>query len=347
MHRQELLKTRELAVGYRNPRQPTKTVLDDVSVELRAGELVCLIGPNGAGKSTLLRTLAGMQQPLLGQVEVGGVAVGQLTTQDLARHLSIVLTERMDVGNLLAYELVALGRYPYTGWAGRLSEEDHRVVEWSIQAVGAADLITRHVAELSDGERQKLMIARALAQETKLIILDEPTAFLDLPHRVELMAMLRELARGSERAVLASTHDLDVALRIADRLWLLPMDGPLQTGAPEDLVLNGALAQAFGNNGLIFDSHDGSFRIHRERKGVVELEGSGLPAVWTARALEREGFLVGQNRSPGALKIVVGNDSEALQWQTIAHDTVNSHDSIYTAVQHLKDLWRQNGHSAQ
>ena len=177
-----------------------------------------------------MRTLAGLQKPLAGEVFLEDRDLHGLTESERARLLGLVLTERVDVGNLSAYALVALGRYPYTGWDGSLSPADEEVVRWAIDAVGARDLAARSVGELSDGERQKVMIARALAQEPAVLLLDEPTAFLDLPRRVEIVQLLRRLVGDSDRAVLLSTHDLDLALRCADRLWLLPLDGPCNWG---------------------------------------------------------------------------------------------------------------------
>lgn len=290
-----VLQTHHLDIGYKQARRAAKVVVSDIDVTLHAGELVCLIGPNGAGKSTLMRTLAGMQPALAGEVDLLGEAVGSLNPREMARRLGIVLTERQDVGKLTAYELVALGRYPHTDWTGRLSEDDERAIQAAIEAVGAVDLATRQVNELSDGERQKVMIARALAQEPAVILLDEPTAYLDLPRRVEIMATLRTLAHQTGRAILLSTHDLDLALRTADTLWLLPKGGPLMVGAPEDLVLNGALAEAFRSEGVEFDLQTGSFRMVAHQIGEIGLIGEGVVAIWTARALERLGFRIVMN----------------------------------------------------
>ena len=227
-----LLAARGLAIGYAPRRRPRVEVAAGIDAELRRGELVCLLGPNGAGKSTLMRTLAGLQLPLAGAVDFDGGDLHRLAEDERARLLGLVLTERVAAGNLSAYALVSLGRYPYTGWDGRLSAADEEVVRWALGAVGAEDLAARSVDELSDGERQKVMVARALAQEPAVLLLDEPTAFLDLPRRVEIMQLLRQLAYDTGSAVLLSTHDLDLALRCADRLWLLPAGGPLETGAP-------------------------------------------------------------------------------------------------------------------
>ncbi len=290
-----VLELRDLTVGYAPARRPVVTVANCLNATLEAGEMVCLIGPNGAGKTTLMRTLAGMQKPLHGHARLLGDDIHYLSARDLAQRLSIVLTERVDVGLLTAYALVALGRHPYTGWSGRLSAHDEAVVQWAIDAVGAPALAERYVSELSDGERQKIMIARALAQEPALMMLDEPTAFLDLPRRVEIMHLLRQLAHTTGRAILLSTHDLDLALRSADRIWLLPAGGALQQGVPEDLVLSGAFAKAFHSEGVKFDIQSGSFKIHPVRSGRVVVVGEGLAADWTRRALERAGFVTEGN----------------------------------------------------
>jgi iron complex transport system ATP-binding protein len=331
-----VLQTHHLTVGYRRPRQPARAVLSDISVGLKAGELVCLIGPNGAGKSTLMRTLAGMQPPLAGQVMLGDGDVHRMKPAELARRLSIVLTERVEVGVLSAYALAALGRYPYTGAGGALSAHDEAVVQWAMQAVGAAHLAARDVGELSDGERQKVMIARALAQEPAVMLLDEPTAFLDLPRRAEMMQLLRHLARDTGRAVLLSTHDLDLALRSADRIWLLPTGGPLQTGAPEDLVLSGAFQSAFQSEGVAFDSYNGSFRVQTRAAGQVDLIGDGLPALWTARALEREGFCAVRNGQGSPLRIEVLERDGEPHWRLVNVDgTTRDFTSIADLIRAL------------
>jgi iron complex transport system ATP-binding protein len=283
---QTILQSQNLSIGYKDP------IHEKLNLELLAGELVCLIGPNGAGKSTLIRTLAGMQKPLAGRVLLMGDEVQRMDSRSLAQRLSLVLTERAEVGLLTGYALVGLGRHPYTDWAGNLSQKDETVIRWAVEAVGGEEIAPRYVSELSDGERQKLMIARALAQEPALMILDEPTAFLDLPRRVEMMQLLRRLAHETNRAILLSSHDLDLALRNADKIWLLPKNGNISFGAPEDLVLNGAFEAAFQSEGVIFDRQTGSFRAPNESKSDISLIGSGIQAIWTERALERVGFRI-------------------------------------------------------
>jgi len=338
-----LLQTRDLTVGYRD-----RAVLEDVSVEVAAGELIAVLGPNGAGKSTLLRTLAGLQPSLGGTVELLGRPLGELTAGERARRVGVVLPERVPVGLLSAAELVALGRHPYTDWLGRLRPADREAVRRALEATGIDLLAARDVATLSDGERQKVMIARALAQEPALLILDEPTAFLDLPARAEILGLLARLAReepagevaGAEgRAVLLSTHDLDLALRSADRLWLLDGRGGIARGGPEDLVLDGRFQAAFESDAVRFDPEAGAFRVARHPAGEVTLTGGGLAGRWTRRALERRGFRVGETASDPRIagtRIEVVEDTDGPSWRLTAGGAVTVHDSIAELLHHLE-----------
>ena len=299
MSEETVLRTEDLAIGYRRARKAPAVIASDLSFSLRPGELVCLLGPNGAGKSTLMRTLARLQPPLSGRIWLDDRLLDDLRPGQLARRLSIVLTDRVDVGAMSGYGLVSLGRHPYTGWTGTLEEQDQQIVQWALQAVHAKELADRLTVEMSDGERQKVLIARALAQQPSVMLLDEPTAFLDLPRRVEVMDLLRQLASENGQAILLSTHDLDLALRNADRLWLLSADGELFDGAPEDLILNGAFERVFSAEGVTFDRERGSFHTHQEACGRLRLEGDGVAAFWTRRALERIGYAVEKEGETG------------------------------------------------
>lgn len=296
-----LLQTHDLSIGY-----PHKPIATNLNLTLYQGELVCLVGPNGAGKSTLLRTLAGMQKPRSGNVTLAGQNISAMSAIERAKRLSVVLTHRLDVGLLSGYNLVALGRHPHTQWTGRLSRRDEAVIHWAIQAVGATELAKRTITELSDGERQKIMIARALAQEPLLMILDEPTAFLDLPRRAEIMQLLRRLAHTTHRTILLSSHDLDLALHSADALWVLDAAGHLRTGTPEDLVLQGVIEQVFASEGVHFDVLKGAFQFQNEAQNAIVLLGDGVRYEWTRRALERIGFWVQSDMPPNetALPII-------------------------------------------
>lgn len=323
MNSEIVLEAHNLSIGY-----PKHTVSHDINIVLFSRELVCLIGPNGAGKTTLLRTLAGMLSPVSGQVKLLGEDVRHLASRLLAQRLSVVLTDRVDVGLLSGYALVALGRHPYTDWTGNLSKHDESVVRWAVEAVSASEIAQRPVNELSDGERQKLMIARALAQEPAVMILDEPTAYLDLPRRVEIVQLLRQIARQTNRAILLSTHDLDLALRTADRIWLMPGDAKLSIGAPEDLVLNGAFEAAFQSAGVQFDQQTGSFSVKQLADSQIALQGEGVRYVWTERALKRAGYILDDDAE---ICVLVNSDNWILRGQ----ETEVVCDTIYRLLAEL------------
>ncbi|NIJ55314.1 ABC transporter ATP-binding protein [Dyadobacter arcticus] len=284
------LATENLAIGYRSKGLP-KTISDKLNLKLWPGNLVCLLGSNGSGKSTLMRTLAGLQPALAGEIYVKQQSLSDIKPEHLARQLSLVLTERVEVGNLTALETINLGRTPYTGWLGRLDNTDKEKIEQAVYFTDVSALLDKRIHQLSDGERQKVMLARALAQDTDIILLDEPTAHLDLPNRIEMMDLLHTLARKTKKAILLSTHELDLALQTADHLWLLKHDGQLVTGVPEDLVLNGSFESAFSKEGFSFDKTSGTFSI-RKAPGFLSLylEGDENLVLWTKRAVKREGW---------------------------------------------------------
>jgi iron complex transport system ATP-binding protein len=288
MNEPSLLQTSGLQTGYRSGRKRTVVSAALPELVIKAGQLICLLGPNGSGKSTLLRTLAGLQPGLGGVVHIEGLE--RWTPAGLARKISLVLTDRVRGNNLTVEALVALGRYPYSSWLGGLSEADNAKVDWAIGATGIGPLRNRKIHTLSDGEGQKLMLARALAQDTPILMLDEPTAHLDLPSRIRLMRLLLHLARQTRKGILLSTHELDLALQVADEVWLINSGGALLKGAPEDLVLNGVFEAAFAEEDVVFDKEAGTFIIHAQRGKPVLFTGDGVAAFWTQRALRRAGF---------------------------------------------------------
>jgi ABC-type cobalamin/Fe3+-siderophores transport system ATPase subunit len=239
------LEFRNLAIGYRRRRQ-VSIVADGLSAVARRGELTVLLGPNGCGKSTLIRTICALQPALRGEVLLDGTNLAGVAAHRLARRVAVVLTDPVDPGLLSSHDLAALGRIPYLGITGRLTRDDHRIVEQALAAVEAGHLADRPVADLSDGERQRVLTARALAQQPQVLVLDEPTAFLDVPSRIGLVQMLRSVAREKNLTVVMSTHDLELALREADRAWLLGRDGTLVDGTPGGLVGSGRINSVFG-----------------------------------------------------------------------------------------------------
>lgn len=236
-----LLAAIDLEIGFRSFSGKQRPLAQGINLTLRAGELIALMGPNGVGKSTLIRTMARLQPMIGGDIQIGGKSIRHLSYRESARLLSIVLSVPPSPGLITVFDLVAMGRYPHTGWTGKLDDRQRAVVEWAIENTGIGNLRHRLLHHLSDGERQKVMIARALAQDTPLILLDEPTAHLDLPNRSDIVGLLRQLTRQTQRGILLSTHDLELALQAADRLWLMDHQGRVITGTPEDLALDGWL----------------------------------------------------------------------------------------------------------
>lgn len=335
MEKHHLLKTKDLLVGYKAGSERQKCVAGPIDAEIHAGELICLLGPNGAGKSTLLRTVAGLQRSLNGIVELDGENVFKLRPDQIAKKISLVLTDSVRSANLDVYSLVSLGRYPYSGWLGTLSTEDKKIIQWAIESTHVEKFLNRKVSQLSDGECQKVMLARALAQNTPLIILDEPTAHLDLPSRIELMRLLHQLARKTNKGILISTHELDLALQVADKIWLLKKDGSLEAGSPEELVLNGTFESAFDKAGVMFDKSTGTFNIHQNSGRAIKVVGEGAAAFWTKRALLREGFDI-TNINSATISVEVHESESGSKWLFTQNKAVREFKSLESFLQIIK-----------
>ena len=288
----------DLSIGYTG-KHYRKVVAAHIRATIRSGELTCLLGANGVGKSTLLRTLSAFQPKLEGSIRILGRELSAYTDRQLARIIGVVLTEKCDIRNMFVEELIGLGRSPYTGFWGRLSRDDRRVVERAIELVKIEHLAGRMIQTLSDGERQKVMIAKALAQETPLIFLDEPTAFLDFPSKVEMMQLLHTLSRTTNKTIFMSTHDLELALQIADKVWLMDRAQGITTGTPEDLSLNGSLGHFFARKGILFDKETGLFRIDNEFTHQLRLDGCGQKYQMVRKALQRNGILANRHVNSG------------------------------------------------
>lgn len=254
-----LLEAIKVAVGYKKGKT-IHWVAQEISFSLKAGQLTCLLGPNGVGKSTLIKAILGQNLPTQGQILYQGKPIQRFNARTLARKMSVVLTDRISPGNLTVRQLVGLGRIPFTNWLGTLADEDQKAIDLAIYATKIDYLAENKVAEISDGQLQKVMIARALAQDGELMILDEPTAHLDLVNRLEIMQLLREIAHSQQKAVLVVTHDLHIATETADEFWLMPCGGPLLHGAPEDLILSGQINQLLPAGKLHFDPSTGKIR---------------------------------------------------------------------------------------
>ena len=290
MEKKIVIQGKDLSIGYRTGKKE-KIVHQHLNFQLHAGELTCLLGANGAGKSTLLRTLSASQPSLEGELLILDKPVSEYTEKERSRTIGVVLTDKTFTGGLSVYELVALGRQPHTGFFGRLTKEDRRIVEEAMENVGIAHKARNYTAELSDGERQKVMIAKALVQECPLILLDEPTAFLDVVSRIEIMHLLHRLAVEQNKAILLSTHDIEQALVLSDKLWLLTKGEGLQYGVTEDIILSHRMDSLFPHKDIRFDYDHGVYypTVEGHRKVCVTCEDKTL-LHWTLNALNRHGY---------------------------------------------------------
>jgi len=310
------LATTALNIGYGSGCK-ANVLLQNLNLIMPAGEMICFRGPNGIGKSTLIRNLAGLQAPLRGDVVYGN-------DKPLPQQVSVVLTDAIKETNVSVYELIAFGRYPYLNWDVQLSDSDNGIIERAIEQVNIKSLVTKKLYELSDGQLQMVMIARALAQEGDIILLDEPTAHLDLNNRVEIMNLLRRLSRTTNKAILIATHELDLALQTADTIWLARRDTAVVAGFPEALVLHGAFDAVFQFKG--FDLKTGKVKHEAYRGMGIALKGEGHAYLWTKNALERNGFHLDDDAVMGIE--VINRIDDMIQWIVTRHGQVFSLSSI-------------------
>lgn len=257
-----LLEINGLETGFELNRGNKLSLHKSLGFKLNCGQFVSILGPNGAGKSTFIRTLLGFIKALSGEVLYEGISLHDLGVKELAKKVAVVLTEKIDESYLTVYEIVSTGRYPYSGFSGRLTDEDHAYINEALNLVGMQKFADRDYQQLSDGEKQKVLIARAVAQQTPLIYLDEPVAFIDAPGKVELMELLKYLSHVHQKGILAATHDLEAAIRFSDQLWLLGNHGEVAKGDPKELLKNGIINSFFDKNDvslnrekLIFEKH--------------------------------------------------------------------------------------------
>lgn len=338
MNKTPAISVQNLDIGYRMGTGNTHTVHRAINMALHAGELTCLLGANGAGKSTLIRTLSGSQPPLSGTILINGIPLQHIRKNELSRLIGVVLTDKTSIGGLTVREVVELGRQPHTGFFGRLSPHDHNIVTESLESCGIMDKATRFIASLSDGERQKVMIAKALAQECPIVLLDEPTAFLDIVSRIEIMSLLHRIATEHDRTILLSTHDIEQALVLGDRLWLLSHNKGLETGVTEDLILSGRLDNLFPNTDIHFDPLHGCYypTVRQEQTITVECPDETLRH-WTINLLNRNGLgaNINHDTAPHGPKLEIRSTQEIL-WIDLGQN------EIFTSFEALIQFIRKN-----
>ena len=312
-----IITAKNLKVGYGQA-----VILENINFSIYPGDMICLMGHNGCGKTTILRTLSRFLKKLDGEIYVKDQAIDKWSDLDYAKILSIVLTEKVSESNLLVKDLIDLGRYPYTNFMGTLDDTDKLIVDQAIELLGISNLLAKKVDELSDGQRQKVFIARALVQDTSILLLDEPTTFLDLPGKMEILRILKKIAIEKKVAVLFSSHDWQLILELASWIWLIDQKGFLKAGVPEDFIISGDFEKCFHHPQFIFDNEIGIFKEKKEHEFMVTLVGGGdKQRIWTKHLLRKEAFKVLECNTYGYPVIEIISDKEGADYWEISQNS--------------------------
>jgi iron complex transport system ATP-binding protein len=330
MNSEKILSLNSLKIGYASGGHE-KILLPPLTASAKSGELIAVIGKNGIGKSTLLRTLSGLQPSYGGEILFGGKNVRAFSRLELAQKVGYISTENVKVSNLNVYDLVALGRFPYTDWMGNIDPESHNRITDALEMTGMSEFRDRFVSELSDGERQRAMIARIFAQDTGIMIMDEPMAFLDIGSKYDIISLLRLLSQDNAKTIIFSTHDLDMAISQVDKIWLL-LENELIEGAPEDLMIAGVFDHLFESPKVQFNSYNGTFSFRKKQKKNIYLEGEGPVRHWTDKAVNRAGFSVSEIKT---IPYIIAPSEENINWQFSNQNSIVEFRSIYDLVSFL------------
>lgn len=326
----ELLNLVSLKIGYLDGKN-RNILLPPLSACATAGELIAVIGRNGIGKSTLLKTITGLLPPLGGDVICDGMNLKDYLRKDLAQKIGYISTEIVKVRNMRVYDLVALGRFPHTNWIGSINSKNHEIILDSIEKTGMTALSERSVSELSDGERQRAMIARLLAQDTRVMIMDEPTAFLDIGSKFEILHLLHVLSQQGGKTIIYSTHDLHMAVNQSDKIWLM-LDDKLIEGAPEDLMIEGVFDHLFDASPVQFNPEHGTFSFRNDQRSAIFVDGEGILKHWTEKAIIRAGFSVSDK---AILPSVITPSGVNRNWLLTYGNSTGEFASLYDLVRRL------------
>jgi len=321
-----------LEIGYSSGRM-RKSLLPPIRGNGLEGELVAVIGKNGIGKSTLLRTIAGLQPVLAGTMSIDKRDIHEYSRIQLSAKIGYISTETVRVSNMSVYDLVSLGRFPHTNWFGKIDDSGHEAIADALAKTSLNTFSDRHITELSDGERQRAMIAMVLAQDAKIMVMDEPTAFLDISSKYEIMHLLHQLTRERNKTIVFSTHDFNTAVNQSDKIWLIREEGLLE-GAPEDIMLKGAFKSLFDETKVRYNQYDGSFTVNSIEKGRIRVLGDGEMRYWTEKAVVRAGYTV--TASESELEIEVTSQHNP-RWECRKLNDLYEFGSIYDLMSWIRN----------
>ena len=325
-----ILTAKELAIGYGKTEKGC--ILRGLNFDIYPGDMICLMGHNGCGKTTLLRTISRLTSPIHGQIKIRDRNIFEYGSNEFAGLLSVVLTDKIDMTNMSVFEVVALGRYPHTNMWGKLTRTDKKIIMDSLEILGIVDLAGNQMEELSDGQRQKVFVARSLAQDTPILLLDEPTTYLDLPGKLEILRLLGKIVREKKVAVLFSSHDWQLVLEMVGWIWLVGGDNKLRVGVPEDLILSGDFENCFRHDKFIFNRQTALFQERKEQMNHVCLCGNDEDGIiWTGHALKKENFMIDEMHKNDSPLIYVNSSKQGCVWilkKNGAEKTLNSIEDL-------------------
>lgn len=325
--RKKILSFDSLKIGYTSGKK-AKPLLPPLKASCVAGELIAVIGKNGIGKSTLLKTITGLHPMISGKILIDDHDLKDYSRLQLSAKVGYISTETVKVSNMKVYDLVSLGRFPHTNWFGAIDSLNHNAVMDALMKTGMTDFINRKITELSDGERQRAMIAMVLAQDAIIMIMDEPTAFLDISNKYEVIHLMRDLAQRRNKTIIYSTHDFNTAINQADKIWFIT-EGGLIEGAPEDIMIRGSFKALFDESKVIFNTADGSFSIRNEFRGSITIKGEGINRYWTEKALARAGYSVTDSKSMMTVEVLSGPDPI---WKWSTNSDSGESGSVYDLI---------------